>query len=216
VKKLRAAVDTRFVDSVFADPRCTIDSSLLARSRGGGYAFLFSDSSKERGKRFFIEKRTLLDSITSAYRVPGHILAAIYRTETDFGNSLGRHIVLRALFTRYITRTTERARAEEYRQLVAFLSLAHEKGWDVFSIIGSSAGAFGRTQFRPTSYRFAVDGNGDGVVDLFNEHDALASTANFLVRQGWSATKQRATLVRYNRGGYARAVLQYAAIISDS
>ena len=45
----------------------------------------------------------------------------------------------------------------------------------------------GHTQFMPTTYaQYAIDGDGDGSIDLFNsEQDALASAANFLHQLGW-------------------------------
>ena len=52
---------------------------------------------------------------------------------------------------------------------------------------GSWAGAFGHTQFMPSTYnRIAVDFDGDGRKDLVGSiPDALGSTANYLVRSGW-------------------------------
>ena len=52
---------------------------------------------------------------------------------------------------------------------------------------GSWAGAFGHTQFMPSTYeRLAVDFDGDGRRDLVSSTaDALASTANFLNKAGW-------------------------------
>jgi len=54
-------------------------------------------------------------------------------------------------------------------------------------LTGSWAGAFGQTQFMPSTYlRLAVDGDGDGRRDLVDSTaDALHSTANFLARAGW-------------------------------
>jgi len=56
-------------------------------------------------------------------------------------------------------------------------------------LVGSWAGAFGHTQFMPTTFeRLAVDGDGDGRRDLMdNTADALASTANFLAKAGWQS-----------------------------
>ena len=52
---------------------------------------------------------------------------------------------------------------------------------------GSWAGAFGHTQFMPSTFLgTAVDGDGDGRRDLVHSApDALASTANFLRKAGW-------------------------------
>jgi hypothetical protein len=52
-------------------------------------------------------------------------------------------------------------------------------------LVGSWGGAFGLTQFIPTSYEeLAVDGDGDGRADLVRSvPDALASTANHLTRR---------------------------------
>jgi glucose-6-phosphate 1-epimerase len=54
-------------------------------------------------------------------------------------------------------------------------------------LVGSWAGAFGHTQFMPSTYRrIAVDFDGDGRRDLVESiPDALASTANYLKRSGW-------------------------------
>ena len=51
----------------------------------------------------------------------------------------------------------------------------------------SWAGAIGHTQFVPTTYlSHAIDGDGDGKVDLWNSAaDALASAANYLKQSGW-------------------------------
>jgi Membrane-bound lytic murein transglycosylase B len=54
---------------------------------------------------------------------------------------------------------------------------------------GSWAGAFGPTQFMPTSFkRFAVDHDGDGRRDVVDSvPDLIASTANNLKKDGWVA-----------------------------
>ena len=54
-------------------------------------------------------------------------------------------------------------------------------------LIGSWAGAFGPTQFMPTSFkRYAVDFDGDGRRDVVDSiPDMIASTANNLKMDGW-------------------------------
>ena len=68
------------------------------------------------------------------------------------------------------------------------LAKIYKKGqMDILNIRGSWAGAFGLTQFLPSSYlRCAVDGNGDKKIDLYNVDDAIYSVANYLSLAGWS------------------------------
>ena len=64
---------------------------------------------------------------------------------------------------------------------------------------GSYAGAMGRPQFMPSSFRaYAVDSTGDGKIDIWNNWaDVTGSIANYFVRHGWKPGEQvvaRATL----------------------
>ncbi len=62
---------------------------------------------------------------------------------------------------------------------------------------GSYAGAIGLGQFMPSSWTaFAVDGDADGIVDLFHSRrDAIFSVANFLKVHGWETGKATRVLV---------------------
>ncbi|MEK7465757.1 MAG: lytic murein transglycosylase [Patescibacteria group bacterium] len=215
--KLAQATDSMYVEKIFADSRCKIDSTLLYRKpRKSDYSFLFTDTSIAEGKRFFAEKREFLDSLEREFGVDAAVITAVYRAETNFGRYLGTHSVLQALYTRYFMRTGKK-QLEEFNQLVCFLELARRDVVDVFSLTGSSAGAWGRTQFRPCSFVFAVDGSNDGYLDLFNERDALASAANYLRAHGWAKklARQRSALDRYNGKMYRIVVLRYAKLISS-
>jgi len=92
-------------------------------------------------------------------------------------------------------------------------------GTQTLAITGSGAGAFGLTQFLPSSYlRFAVDGDGDGVVSLYDADDAIASTANYLRGNGWrpgiSYTDQRRVIWTYNHSdAYIDTVLRLADVL---
>lgn len=90
-------------------------------------------------------------------------------------------------------------------------------------IRGSWAGAFGISQFIPTSYvTWAVDGNGDGKIDLFNVTDAVFSVANYLKSNGWDLNDEsrRAAVFHYNNSNaYVDAVLklaEFSQITNDS
>ncbi|NNF41423.1 MAG: lytic murein transglycosylase, partial [Woeseiaceae bacterium] len=53
--------------------------------------------------------------------------------------------------------------------------------------VGSYAGAMGRPQFMPSSFRaYAVDATGDGKRDIWNDWaDVSGSVANYFVKHGW-------------------------------
>ena len=113
----------------------------------------------------------------------------------------------------------QRARVLEemfYREVLATFQLAARLDIDPLGIRGSASGAFGLPQFLPSSYlRFAIDGNRDGKVSLFDPADAVASTANYLVAHGWRPDLSRDELERviwaYNHSdSYIEAVLYLA------
>ena len=81
----------------------------------------------------------------------------------------------------------ERA-ASNGAELIAALKLVERGELELDKLYGSWAGAFGQTQFIPSTYqRLAVDFDGDGRRDLVNSvADALGSTANYLKRARWA------------------------------
>ena len=72
-------------------------------------------------------------------------------------------------------------------ELLTALQILEADHIDRDKMLGSWAGAMGQTQFMPSSFmKFAVDGNRDGVRDIWSSvPDALASTANYLRQNGW-------------------------------
>lgn len=99
-------------------------------------------------------------------------------------------------------------------QLLTLYTIARDSMLNVLSLRGSWAGAFGLPQFIPSSYRqWAVDGNSDGRIDLFDLADAAASVANYLRTQGWSDSRaqQEAALFHYNNSrDYVECILTVA------
>ncbi len=69
-------------------------------------------------------------------------------------------------------------------------------------------------QFIPSSYlELAIDGDGDGRVDLFDASDAICSVGNFLKRKGWNASEasHEKALYEYNRSSdYGQTILKLA------
>jgi membrane-bound lytic murein transglycosylase B len=216
--------DLGFVSAHLDDPRCSVDSAVLRREAiYRSYGDLITDSSVAEGRRYLRKYRPFLDSLSEVDGIPSELYVAQYRFETNFGRYTGDFLVLPTLYTWYAVAQYEqskkyplRSRAFWRRELVAALRLARDGVFDPFATPSSYRGAWGLTQFMPSQYHLARDGDGDGVVDLWNERDAIASAANHLIQNGWDkSSRSRLRALRfYNRGAYGRAVLKYAKLIA--
>jgi membrane-bound lytic murein transglycosylase B len=73
--------------------------------------------------------------------------------------------------------------------LIATLHILQSGDMSPEELVGSWAGAFGQTQFMPSTFqRTAVDFDGDGRRDIVGSvPDALGSAANYLKRAGWKS-----------------------------
>ncbi len=111
-------------------------------------------------------------------------MVAVWGVESDYGRITGKRQVLRSLAT---LSCHGRRQAFFRSELFAFLRLLQDGDLADPQLGGSWAGAFGQTQFMPSTYRrVAVDFDGDGRRDLVGSiPDALASTANYLRQAGW-------------------------------
>lgn len=129
-----------------------------------------------------------LAEVEREYGVPPAIVSAVLGIETRYGNITGNVRVLDALATQGLDHPT---RTPFFRsELVAFLVLAQEKGWDPREPKGSYAGAMGAAQFMPSNYRrLAVDFDRDGEIDLWQLPDAIGSIGRYFVdyrpKLGW-------------------------------
>jgi lytic murein transglycosylase len=120
----------------------------------------------------------------SRYGVDAAIIAAVWGVESDFGKGFGSRNVLQSL----ATLACAGRRPAYYRdEFIAALKIVEAGDVSMKQFNGSWAGAFGHTQFMPSTFlRLAVDLDGDGHRDLFNSvPDALGSTANYLHKSGW-------------------------------
>ena len=140
----------------------------------------------EQGKQLLDEHREVLDRIEKELGVEREIVVAIWGIETQFGKHKGAFSIFQTLNTMF---DAYPRRSKFYReQLVEYLLLCRENGVDPLAITGSYGGAFGQTQFIPSSFRlYAVDFDGDGRRDVWESvPDVLASIANYLQRFGWT------------------------------
>lgn len=126
----------------------------------------------------------VLKKIEEKYGVPGNIVVAVWGVESNYGNNLGKYPIIQSLGTLSCF-----GRRQEFfkKEWIQALNILQEGHFSKEQFNGSWAGAFGQTQFMPSTFNnLAVDFDGDGKKDLFNSNvDSLASTANFLKEAGW-------------------------------
>lgn len=167
-----------------------------------------SDTRVETGRQRLATHRELLEKLSRQYGVPAQYLVAFWGLETNYGSYLGKMPTLDSL----ATLACDARRSQFFTdELFEALQLTEMKGIPL-PMTGSWAGALGNTQFMPSNYRrFAVDGNGDGIIDLWGSiPDALTSAANFLQHLGWQAGERWGREVRlpddfdYNLAGQSQ------------
>jgi membrane-bound lytic murein transglycosylase B len=238
------------VTALFGDPRLTIyqpprptaeqPPSEARRERERNPYFtkrfgLLTPESLERCRSFIQAHALTFAAAYEIYGVPKEIICGHVRIETDFGiptklspHPLGIRPAINQLVTIYVRKPALQKRESQFlrRQEFAFGEIKNliwtgEKfGWDLFEVPGSPTGAVGLPQFEPSSFNIAVDGDGDGMINLFDRDDAILSVAHYLVTRGWDRNPehQRRAIYAYYGGHYEedpnryymKAVLRYA------
>lgn len=149
------------------------------------------------GTEFWRENRAALEKVSADTGVPIEIIVGIIGVETYYGRITGGHRVLDALTTLAFFYPP---RQKFFRnELKEFLLLVREEDMQATDAFGSYAGAMGRPQFMPSSYRaYAVDSTGDNKRDIWNNWtDVAGSIANYFVAHKWrtgEAVTTQATL----------------------
>ena len=145
---------------------------------------LVDDERVQLGQQKLAQHREVLNRVAAAYGVPAETVVAVWGVESNFGNISGSYPLLQALGTL----SCEGRRQNYFRgEFFATMRILQRGDLNEQQMKGSWAGAFGHTQFMPSTYEeLAVDFDGDGRRDLVSSTpDALASTANFLKKRGW-------------------------------
>ena len=188
---IAAGIDAALFDRVFAgvtpDPAVLKADSSQPEFTRPVWEYLdgaVSSSRIGRGRVLLAQHSLVLQRIEQQYGVEAPILVAIWGLESNFGNNIGSHSVIRSL----ATLAYDGRRQGFWRvQLLAALQILQNGDITSDRMIGSWAGAMGQTQFMPTTYnQHAVDFDGDGKRDLWGSStDALASAAHYLQASGW-------------------------------
>lgn len=158
----------------------------------------------QAGVDFWKANQKALERAEKEYGVPANIIVAIVGVETLYGKHQGNYRVLDALTTLAFHYPK---RADFFtKELGEYLLLCRERGVPANQYMGSYAGAMGKPQFMPSSYRFyAVDFTGNGQRDLMNDDsDVIGSVANYFHKHGWRMHEGVAQLAKVSGNAYKK------------
>lgn len=136
------------------------------------------------GRSAMQKNYVLLDQVSARYGVSPCYIASFWGLETSYGNYKGSFPVIKSL----ATLAFDGRRSQIFRkQLMYALHILNEGHISLADFKGEWAGASGHPQFLPSSwYYYAVDADGDGKRDIWNNKaDAFSSIANYLVQHNW-------------------------------
>jgi membrane-bound lytic murein transglycosylase B len=210
--------ESDMLDRLFSDERVMVHPEIVGRT-GKGFNYLgrqfglLTKESLRRGRDILRERSDLFHKMEQTLKVEKEIVVAILRIETNFGRNTGNRSVFNSLLTFALVENRRSQWAAE--ELTHLLRLSVARDIDPLTIKGSWAGAFGLGQFIPSSCTYyGMDGDGNGVVDLFEFADAVWSIANYLRSHGWEAghpEKKRKAVWAYNHcDSYVIGVFAYA------
>jgi membrane-bound lytic murein transglycosylase B len=137
-----------------------------------------------RGQALMQEHREVLKAVEERYGIAPNYLVSFWAIETSFGRITGGFPALQAL----LTLAYDQRRAAQFRQeLLIALQIIDAGHITPAQMTGSWAGAMGHLQFMPSTFmRFAVDGDGDGKIDIWNSlPDIFHSAGNYVSNLGW-------------------------------
>jgi membrane-bound lytic murein transglycosylase B len=196
------------------------------------YGQFANDWSIRKAKKFMEKHHDELSRTEQKYGVDSRIITAILLVETGLGTTVGTRSALNTLSTlaslkdqevrnmfwemipdskkiprKQFEKKADRKSSWAYQELKAFLTYAFREGLDPAEIPGSIAGAVGFAQFMPSNIlAYGRDGNNDGIIDLLNRADSIASIAYFLKRHGWqpgiNREKAQKIIYHYNHSKY--------------
>jgi lytic murein transglycosylase len=148
---------------------------------------LVDDNRIEEGLMMLSQHKNILKQVQQTYGVDPYTVVAVWGVESNYGKNFGKYSLVQSLGN-----LSCYGRRQNYFRSEFFSALRILQNGDIKSeeLKGSWAGAFGHTQFMPSTFeKIAIDFDNDGKRDLINSiPDALASTANFLNKAKWDSS----------------------------
>lgn len=179
----RAMATARYQPDVIARDR---NQAEFTRTIGQYLARAVTDKRVAEGQAALATHAGLLSRIADRFGVEPEVVVAVWGMESAYGSNRGDLPVISSLAT---LAQDGRRPAMFQAQLLAALKILQTGEIAPEALRGSWAGAMGHTQFMPVSWlETAVDFTGDGRRDIWGDDpaDALASTAAYLARAGWT------------------------------
>ena len=172
---------------VTPDPRviaATTRQPEQAKPMGAYVASLASSQRAANGIRKEAEWHRLFDDVERKFKVERWVILAIWGMETSFGAMKDKWDTVRSLSTLAYVKYRDPYFRNELLIALQILQQGHISR-DKF--LSSWAGAMGQTQFMPKNFMdYAIDFTGDGKRDIwFSVPDVIASTGNYLSKEGW-------------------------------
>ncbi len=240
----QSGFDAEYLDEVFKDKRIRympglVKQNVINRENPFNYKQFLEPVAIGLAKRFAEKWRTRLKNAEKKYGVDKEIIVAVFLVESSLGRCKGtdpvisvfssivlenhgkrKDGILNTLKTepekeKYLKRIEKKATWAK-GELLALLEMKKRLKIDIYSLKGSYAGAFGMSQFLPSSYlNWAC--SPDNVIrpDLDYEPDAIVSVANYLKGHGWekgqTEEKSKKVLWAYNHSTvYVETILGVA------
>lgn len=245
-------IDPAYAQQVLSDPRMPkrdlVFFSLKPKESKELYKKHPSRAAVLNALRFYQQYKQYFQQAESRYRVEPGVILAIMQIESGCGDFTGDTPVFPKLLrlaavaaadnidanlrqkrrqNLRVTHEDVEARARWLQETflphaLAALVLAGLQNVDVFSLVGSPAGAMGLPQFLPANYlNYAVDANGDRRINLSDPSDAIFSVANYLHLHGWGKTQitteeeKNLALMKYNNSKpYVQKVFALSQMIA--
>ena len=129
------------------------------------------------------ENILIIKNVESKFEVEKELLLALMGIETNFGKYLGKMDIVSSL----ATLSFDKRRSDFFtKELLILLKLVDDGIIDPTKLYGSWAGAFGNFQFMPRTIKnYAIDYDGNSLIELKVIEDSFASAANYLSKIGW-------------------------------
>ena len=137
----------------------------------------------DKALSLYQEKNLIIKDVENKFLVEKELLLALMGIETNFGKYLGKMDIVSSL----ATLSFDKRRSEFFtKELLILLKLIDNGIIDPTILYGSWAGAFGNFQFMPRTIKnYAIDYNGNSIIELKDIDDSFASAANYINKIGW-------------------------------